>query len=76
MLFVAAAWAFVALVTLVIVIVLVLSVAVVLDYDAGVMFCVLAGDHTRERLVKLVLLLFYWMYDGLGLRLSFYLLWE
>ena len=36
MLFIASAWSLVALVALVIVVVLVFSVAVVLDYDAGV----------------------------------------
>jgi hypothetical protein len=76
MLFIASAWSLVALVTLVIVVVLVFSVTVVLDYDTGVVFCVLAGDHTREGLVELVLLLFYGVDKGLGFRLSFYWFWN
>ena len=55
-----------------VVVVLVLSVAVVLDYDAGVVFGVLTWNHSRKRLVELDLLLFYRMNEGLGFRLSFY----
>lgn len=76
MLFIASAWSLVALVALVIVVVLVFSVTVVLDYDAGVVLCVLAGDYTRKGLVELVLLLFYGVDKGLGFQLSFYWLWK
>ena len=76
MLLIASAWSLVALVALVIVVVLVFSVTVVLDYDAGVVLCVLTGDHTRERLVELVLLLFYGVDEGLSFRLSFYWFWK
>jgi hypothetical protein len=76
MLLIASAWSLVALVALVIVVMFVFSVTVVLDYDAGVVFCVLAGDHTREGLVELVLLLFYGVDEGLSFRLSFDWFWK
>lgn len=76
MLFIAATGSLVAFIALVLVVVMLVLSGGVWDYEAGVVFCVLAGYHSWKGFVELGLLLFYCVDDGLGSWLSFYWFWE